>query len=77
MNQPKPDTAVHGPAEVEHLRRRLRALEAGRHALLEAVPAAAAEVDAAGRVVACNRRFAALCDATEADLAGKPLRPWS
>ena len=30
-------------------------------------------VDGAGRVVACNQRFAALCDAPEADLAGKPL----
>ncbi len=42
-------------------------------ALLQAVPGAAAEVDAAGRIVACNRRFAALCGAIEADLAGKPL----
>ena len=30
-------------------------------------------MDAAGRVVACNGRFAALCGAAEAELAGKPL----
>ncbi len=66
MSQPKPDPASHGPSEVDSMRRWLRAL-------LEAVPGAAAEVDAAGRIVACNRRFAALCGAIEADLAGKPL----
>ncbi|HVS34582.1 MAG TPA: PAS domain-containing protein, partial [Gemmataceae bacterium] len=73
MSQLKPDAGAAGPPVDERLQRRLRALEGVRRALLEAVPAAAAEVDAAGRVVACNRRFAILSGATEGELAGKPL----
>jgi PAS domain S-box-containing protein len=73
MTDPLPDMDLEGQAAVEHLRRRLRALEAGRRALLDALPSATAEVDAAGRVVACNWRFAALCGAAEVDLAGRPL----
>ena len=73
MNESLPDGADDGPAEVDYLRRRIRALEAGRRALLDALSEGAAEVDAEGRIVACNQRFAEWFGRARADLPGASL----